>query len=186
MTNYKELANALDKYDEDDKQRDEIAAILRGLDAQPVAEVSVMGSYHGKPILGCVLSNDSMQVGDKLYAAPVAAQPHLEKNSWQHAVDNQLVSFGRTSQQFDSPHDAVRWLIEQEVLAAGNNAWNEGVDWQKALAAQPQQAKPEPLSEKQVFSLIEANTEWKPAAGVWRLNEVEFARAIEAAHGIKD
>jgi hypothetical protein len=75
MTNYKELANALDKYDEDDKQRDEIAAILRGLDAQPVAEVSVMGSYHGKPILGCVLSNDSMQVGDKLYAAPVAAQP---------------------------------------------------------------------------------------------------------------
>ena len=75
MTNYKELANALDKYDEDDKQRDEIAAILRGLDAQPVAEVSVMGSYHGKPILGCVLSNDSMQVGDKLFAAPVAAQP---------------------------------------------------------------------------------------------------------------
>jgi hypothetical protein len=118
--------------------------------------------------------------------AEMQPQPHLEKNSWQHAVDNQLVSFGRTSQQFDSPHDAVRWLIEQEVLAAGNNAWNEGVDWQKALAAQPQQAKPEPLSEKQVFSLIEANTEWKPAAGVWRLNEVEFARAIEAAHGIKD
>jgi hypothetical protein len=46
---------------------------------QPVAEVSVMGSYHGKPILGCVLSNDSMQVGDKLYAAPVAAQPQQAK-----------------------------------------------------------------------------------------------------------
>lgn len=36
------------------------------------------------------------------------------------------------------------------------------------------------LTEEQVFELIEANTEWKPAAGLWRLNEVEFARAIEA------
>jgi hypothetical protein len=36
------------------------------------------------------------------------------------------------------------------------------------------------LTEQQVFEFIEANTEWKPAAGLWRLNEVEFARAIEA------
>jgi hypothetical protein len=90
MTNYKELANALDKYDEDDKQRDEIAAILRGLDAQPVAEVSVMGSYHGKPILGCVLSNDSMQVGDKLYAAPVAAQPPSQPVDPVHVINTAI------------------------------------------------------------------------------------------------
>ncbi len=36
------------------------------------------------------------------------------------------------------------------------------------------------LTDEDVFALMEANTEWKPAAGVWRLNEVEFARAIEA------
>jgi hypothetical protein len=35
-----------------------------------------------------------------------------------------------------------------------------------------------------VFYLIEAHTKWMPAAGHWRLNEVEFARAIEAAQNI--
>ena len=76
MTTYKELADRLTRvghYVGSYDAIDEAAAILRSLDAQPVAEVSVMGSYHGKPILGCVLSSDSMQVGDKLYAAPVAA-----------------------------------------------------------------------------------------------------------------
>jgi hypothetical protein len=44
-------------------------------------------------------------------------------------------------------------------------------------------AKPEqvPLTEEQVFYLIEAHTKWLPAGGFWRLNEVKFARAIEAA-----
>jgi hypothetical protein len=47
-------------------------------------------------------------------------------------------------------------------------------------------AKPKqvPLTEEQVFYLIEAHTKWMPAAGHWRLNEVEFARAIEAAQNI--
>ena len=36
------------------------------------------------------------------------------------------------------------------------------------------------LTEEDVFALMEANTKWMPAAGVWRLNEVEFARVIEA------
>ncbi len=82
MTTYKELADRLETFaanccipDDENTPPREAAAILRSLDAEPVAEVSVMGSYHGKPILGCVLSNDSMQVGDKLYAVPVAAQP---------------------------------------------------------------------------------------------------------------
>jgi hypothetical protein len=35
-----------------------------------------------------------------------------------------------------------------------------------------------------VFYLIEANTKWMPAGGFWRLNEVKFARAIEAAQNI--
>ena len=75
MSTYKELAEHLEAYFKNAHRMDEVIAILCSLDAQPVAEVSVMGSYHGKPILGCVLSNDSMQVGDKLYAVPVAAQP---------------------------------------------------------------------------------------------------------------
>jgi hypothetical protein len=54
------------------------------------------------------------------------------------------------------------------------------------IALNKELAKPKqvPLTEEQVFHLIEANTKWMPAAGHWRLNEVEFARAIEAAHGI--
>lgn len=126
MSQYKELASVLvalaKQLDMDgvnvSQSLNRSAAILRSLDAQPVAEVMVMGSYRGKPILGCVLHSDSAKVGDKLYAAPVAAQPTFEKGSWQHAVDDQLVGFGRTSQEFGSPHDAVRWLIEQEVQAA--------------------------------------------------------------------
>ena len=43
----------------------------------------------------------------------------------------------------------------------------------------------EPLTDERVFELIEKHTDWYPAPGVWRLSEVEFARAIEAAHGIK-
>lgn len=127
-----------------------------------------MGSYHGKPILGCVLSNDSMQVGDKLYAAPVAAQPPFAKGSWQHAVDDQLVSFGRTSQEFDSPHDAVRWLLEQEVQAA-----------------QPQQAKPEPLSEAEILGLAEpfGAFEFGDSQGHKRLG---FARATITAFCLKN
>jgi hypothetical protein len=54
----------------------------------------------------------------------------------------------------------------------------------KTIAAlRTELAKPEqvPLTEEQVFYLLEANTKWMPAGGFWRLNEVKFARAIEAA-----
>ena len=137
MTTYRELAWALDTYGEDDKQRDQIAAILRSLDAQRPTVNSVMyliQQYVGKK--GAQKEENAAQCLAEIQAlvealaAPVAAQPLFEKGSWQHAVDDQLVSFGRTSQEFESPHDAVRWLIEQEVLAA-----------------RPQQAKPEPLSD---------------------------------------
>ena len=105
-------------------------------------------------------------------SALVAAHPPFEKGSWQHAVDDQLVSFGRTSQEFDSPHDAVRWLIEQEVQ----------LDIARAdLAAQPQQAKP--LSDAEIHDISAA-----VYCGLDREYQdfkIEFARAIEAAHGIK-
>jgi hypothetical protein len=48
------------------------------------------------------------------------------------------------------------------------------------LASELARLQRQPLTENQVFDLMEANTKWMPAAGVWRLNEVEFARAIEA------
>ena len=124
MSQYKELADRLSTFINDEAfldAVDEAAAILRSLDAQPVAVVVDDGTEQGKAAW-IPFNGHPLEVGTKLYAAPVAAQP--------------------------------------------------------------QQAKP--LSEEQVFALIEENTEWKPAAGVYRLNEVEFARAIEAAHGIKD
>ena len=38
--------------------------------------------------------------------------PPFERGSWQHAVDDFLVDYGRTSQSFPTPHDAVRWLVK--------------------------------------------------------------------------
>lgn len=52
-------------------------------------------------------------------------------------------------------------------------------DWE-LVATPPAQRTWVGLTEQQVFEFIEVNTEWKPAAGLWRLNEVEFARDIEA------
>ena len=93
------------------------AAILCSLDAAGGGGHG-HGSYRGKPILGCVLHSDSAKVGDKLYAAPVAAQPTLRKAVGISQLMTSLSASGRTSQEFGSPHDAVRWLIEQEVQAA--------------------------------------------------------------------
>lgn len=33
------------------------------------------------------------------------------KESWQHAVDDALIEFGKTSEEFDTPHEAVAWLL---------------------------------------------------------------------------
>lgn len=49
-------------------------------------------------------------------AAPFA------KDSWQHAVDNQLVAFGRTSQEFVNPHEAMAWLAEMHMELGVSNA----------------------------------------------------------------
>jgi hypothetical protein len=45
-------------------------------------------------------------------AAPFA------KGSWQHAVDDHLVGYGRTSEEFASPHEAMAWLLMQVGDAA--------------------------------------------------------------------
>lgn len=178
MSQYKELADKLEWLAEGywEAEIRKAIAILRSLDAQePVGYWG--GSFNN---LGGADLYEVEQVSAfgyvyknlPLYAAPVAAHPPFEKGSWQHAVDDQLVSFGRTSQEFDSPHDAVRWLIEQEVQ----------LDIARAdLAAQPQQAKP--LSDAEIHDISAA-----VYCGLDREYQdfkIEFARAIEAAHGIK-
>ncbi len=52
----------------------------------------------------------------------VAPSAPFTKGSWQHAVDDALVEFGKTSQEFDSPHEAVAWLlgVQGEYAVAAN------------------------------------------------------------------
>lgn len=145
MTNYKELANRLQEPGPGTaafyEACDQAAAILRSLDVQrpTVDEVMALADEYGTFSMQSGFYNaefdESSRAADEnasnkfaelriaieALAAPVAAQPPFEKDSWQHAVDNQLVGFGRTSQEFDSPHAAVRWLIEQEIGAAQAN-----------------------------------------------------------------
>ena len=133
MTTYKELADRLEKFaanccipDDENTPPREAAAILRSLDAQPVAEVSVMGSYHGKPILGCVLSSDSMQVGDKLYAAPVAAQPPSQPVDPVHVINTAIdVMMRRDATIAGVLFDFMGWLTtrkERLCLSSADDA----------------------------------------------------------------
>lgn len=34
------------------------------------------------------------------------------RGSWQHAVDDHLSAYGRTSQEFATPQEAVQWLLQ--------------------------------------------------------------------------
>jgi hypothetical protein len=52
--------------------------------------------------------------------------PPFAKGSWQHAVDDQLVGFGRTSEEFATPHEAVAWLMAQAVGLAQAQFQQEG------------------------------------------------------------
>mgnify|MGYP003520902218 FL=1 len=133
MTTYKELADRLETFaanccipDDENTPPREAAAILRSLDAQPVAEVSVMGSYHGKPILGCVLSSDSMQVGDKLYAAPVAAQPPSQPVDPVHVINTAIdVMMRRDATIAGVLFDFMGWLTtrkERLCLSSADDA----------------------------------------------------------------
>ena len=129
MTTYKELADRLSTFINDEAfldAVDEAVAILRSLDAQPVAEVSVMGSYHGKPILGCVLSNDSMQVGDKLYAVPVAAQPPSQPVDPVHVINTAIdVMMRRDATIAGVLFDFMGWLTtrkERLCLSSADDA----------------------------------------------------------------
>lgn len=40
------------------------------------------------------------------------------RDSWQHAIDNHLVGYGKTSEELNNPHEAVQWLLEQEYELA--------------------------------------------------------------------
>ena len=133
MTTYKELADRLETFaanccipDDENTPPREAAAILRSLDAQPVAEVSGMGSYHGKPILGCVLSSDSMQVGDKLYAAPVAAQPPSQPVDPVHVINTAIdVMMRRDATIAGVLFDFMGWLTtrkERLCLSSADDA----------------------------------------------------------------
>jgi hypothetical protein len=53
-------------------------------------------------------------------ASSGAAAP-FAKDSWQHAVDNQLVGFGRTSQEFANPHEAIAWLALMHMELGHSN-----------------------------------------------------------------
>ena len=176
MSQYKELADRLDRSTRHDAYMHAVIAkaiaILRSLDAQPVAEVMVMGSYRGKPILGCVLHSDSAKVGDKLYAAPVAAQPTSTPLLVRDLAASLCVQplavcealqefgFGNFSVNMAVPADAVK-VIERKF-------------------AQPQQAKP--LSDAEILAIVKAAPALDTAEEEW----LHVARAIEAAHGIKE
>lgn len=60
-------------------------------------------------------SRDDERYSDNIVlaaSAPSAQAPaqSFERGSWQHAVDDELVNFGRTSQEFATPHEALAWL----------------------------------------------------------------------------
>ena len=64
----------------------------------------------------CVVEPDRASSSATIPAAPFA------KDSWQHAVDNQLVAFGRTSQEFANPHEALAWLAIMNMELGQSNA----------------------------------------------------------------
>jgi hypothetical protein len=62
--------------------------------------------------------------------ASAGVKPPFARWSWQHAVDDALVMFGKTSHEFESPHKAVEWLLQQQsemtlALADGVRANSE-------------------------------------------------------------
>lgn len=57
---------------------------------------------------------------DRASSCAAQAAP-FAKDSWQHAVDNQLVAFGRTSQEFTNPHEAIAWLAIMNMELGQSN-----------------------------------------------------------------
>ena len=57
---------------------------------------------------------------DRASSGAAQAAP-FAKDSWQHAVDNQLVAFGRTSQEFTNPHEAIAWLAIMNMELGQSN-----------------------------------------------------------------
>ena len=55
----------------------------------------------------------------------------------------------------------------------------------KAALAQPAQAERQPLSDEEIYSLADSLEIWNEDDEEWILDPNTFARAIEAAHGIK-
>lgn len=69
-----------------------------------------------KEALATIRAERRASSGATTPAAPFA------KDSWQHAVDNQLVAFGRTSQEFANPHEALAWLAIMNMELGQSNA----------------------------------------------------------------
>lgn len=56
--------------------------------------------------------------GLRAAATSCATGAPFARGSWQHAVDDHLVGYARTSQEFATPHEAVQWLLQQTADAA--------------------------------------------------------------------
>ena len=173
MSQYKELAWALDTYDEDDKQRDQIAAILRGLDAKRPTVNSVMyliQQYGGKK--GAQKEENAaqclaeIQVLVEALAAPVAAQPTEQEQSQFFCGVDFADGVLAVSVMRRRPDDVAEMIHSEQI----------------EVAAQPQQAKPLSDAEmneiyRNTFGLIDSRMVGE---------QIKFVRAIEAAHGIKE
>lgn len=59
---------------------------------------------------------------DRAFSGATTPAAPFAKDSWQHAVDNQLVAFGRTSQEFANPHEALAWLAIMNMELGQSNA----------------------------------------------------------------
>ena len=67
---------------------------------------------------------DTQALARREFAHAVAdgVTPPFAHGSWQHAVDDYLSAYGKTSQEFTTPHEAVQWLLQITGEAAVANA----------------------------------------------------------------
>lgn len=107
------------------------------------------------------------------------------RGSWQHAVDDHLVGYGRTSEEFASPHEAVSWLLQQTsdaaVVNAGVSASDEPGAAGMALAIKEHREK-----QTQVLrGLLACCRAWEPDVRILgNVRAGDAARALEHVLGV--